>query len=243
VRVLILGGTGEARELATGLLAAGTQVLSSLAGRVGQPRLPGGPVRSGGFGGADGLAAFIRAEGITHLVDATHPFAGAITANAARAAAEAGVPRLVLCRPAWESDPSWQTFADIGAAAAAVRDWPGDRVFLTTGRGDLAAFAGDGRHHFLVRAVDPPGGIAPPHLTLILDRGPYPAAQEAALLREHRIGLLVSKNSGGAMTAGKLTAARDLGVAVFMVRRPPLPPGSTVVATAAEALDWVGRQS
>ena len=240
MRVLILGGTAGARELAAGLLAEGTDVLSSLAGRVRQPRLPDGPVRVGGFAGADGLASFLRAEGITHLIDATHPFAAAITANAALAAKIAAVPRLVLRVPAWDTDPSWGSFADVPAAAAAVRAWPGEAVFLTTGRGELAAFAADDRHRFLVRTVDPPGGATPPRMTLVLRRGPYTVEGESALMREHRIGLLVTKNSGGTMTAAKLRAARDLGVEVFMIRRPPLPPGSAVVATAAEALRWTG---
>jgi precorrin-6A/cobalt-precorrin-6A reductase len=240
MRILILGGTGEARELAAALVSAGLDVISSLAGRVREPRLPAGPVRVGGFGGADGLAGFLRDEGITQVIDATHPFAGTITANAAHAAAEASVPLLILRRPAWAADPSWECAADIRSAAAAVRAWPGDGVFLTTGRRDLSAFAADDRHRFLVRTVDPPDGPVPPRMTLILDRGPYTVERESALLREHRIGLLVTKNSGGSMTAAKLTAARDLGVHVVMVARPPLPPGSTVVATVPEAQDWLG---
>ena len=243
MRVLILGGTGEARELATGLLAVGTDVLSSLAGRVGQPRLPDGPVRAGGFGGAAGLTAFLRDECITHLIDATHPFADGITANAALAARDAGVPRMILRRPAWAADPSWDTFADIGAAAEAVLTWPGESVFLATGRGELAAFAGDGRHRFLVRAVDQPAGVVPPIMTVVLDRGPYTVEEESALLREHRIGLLVTRNSGGAMTAAKLQASRDLGVQVYMIRRPPVPPGSTVVTSVPEALSWLSANS
>lgn len=239
VRILILGGTGEARELAAALVAAGSDVISSLAGRVRQPRLPDGPVRVGGFGGAEGLTAFLRAERVTHLIDATHPFAAGITANAAQAAAEAGLPRLVLRRPAWETDPSWETAGTIEAAAAAVRNWPGQGVFLTTGRRDLAAFAPDDRHQFLVRTVDPPDGPVPPRMTLILDRGPYRVETESALIREHQIGLLVTKNSGGPMTAAKLTAARELGVQVVMVQRPPLPPGSAVVTTVREALSWL----
>jgi precorrin-6A/cobalt-precorrin-6A reductase len=242
MRVLILGGTGEARELAARLVAAGTDVLSSLAGRVRQPRLPDGPRRVGGFGGADGLAAFLGEEGITHVIDATHPFAGAISANAARAALGAGVPRLVVRRPEWETDPSWLTAEDVRAAAETVRAWPGDGVFLTTGRRDLDAFAADDGHRFLVRTVDPPSGAVPRSMTLILDRGPYTVEGESALLRDHRIGLLVTKNSGGPATAAKLRAARDLGVQVVMVRRPPLPPGSTVVATVPAALRWVSGQ-
>jgi precorrin-6A/cobalt-precorrin-6A reductase len=206
VRVLILGGTGEARELAAELVAAGVDVLSSLAGRVQQPRLPDGPVRVGGFGGAAGLAAFLRAEQITAVIDATHPFAGAITANAAQ---------------------------------AAVRAWPGESVFLTTGRRDLDVFAADHRHRFLVRAVDPPEGPVPPRMTLVLDRGPYTVEGESALMREHGVGLLVTKNSGGPMTAAKLEAARDLGVQVLMVRRPPLPKGSVAVTTVPEAVRWI----
>jgi precorrin-6A/cobalt-precorrin-6A reductase len=240
VRILILGGTGEARELAAALVAAGSDVISSLAGRVRQPRLPDGPVRVGGFGGADGLAAYLRAERISHVIDATHPFAAAITANAALAAAEAGLPLLVLRRPAWETDPDWGTVPDIAAAATTVRDWPGEGVFLTTGRRDLAAFAADDRHQFLVRTVDPPDAAVPPRMTLLLDRGPYTVEGESALLRQHGIGLLVTKNSGGTMTAAKLTAARDLDVQVVMVDRPPLPPGSEVVAAVSHALSWLG---
>ena len=239
MRILILGGTGEGRELAAELVAAGVDVLSSLAGRVRQPRLPAGPVRVGGFGGPAGLAEFLAVERITGVIDATHPFAGAITAHAAVAAAQAGVPLLVLRRPEWEADPSWDVAADIGAAAAAVRAWPGESVFLTTGRRDLDVFAADDRHRFLVRAVDPPDGPVPPRMTLILDRGPYTVEGETALMREHGIGLLVTKNSGGPMTAAKLIAARDLGVQVVVVRRPPLPEGSLAVTTVAEAVRWI----
>jgi precorrin-6A/cobalt-precorrin-6A reductase len=242
VRILILGGTGEARELAAGLVAAGIDVVSSLAGRVQDPRLPEGPVRIGGFGGADGLVAFLRAEGLTAVVDATHPFASGITSNATRAAGQAGIPLLALRRPEWDPDPSWDVVGDIHAAAAAVRDWPAESVFLTTGRRDLAAFAGDTAHRFLVRTVDPPAGPVPARMTLIMDRGPYTVDAEQALMRQHGIGLLVTKNSGGPMTAAKLQAARDLGVPVVVVQRPPLPEGSAVVATVGEAVDWIGRQ-
>jgi precorrin-6A/cobalt-precorrin-6A reductase len=244
VRILILGGTGEARELAAELVAAGVDVLSSLAGRVREPRLPDGPVRVGGFGGAGGLAAFLQAEGITSVVDATHPFAGTITAHAAAAAAQAGVPLLVLRRPEWEADPCWDVVADMRAAADAVRAWAGESVFLTTGRRDLDVFAADVRHRFLVRAVDPPDGPVPPRMTLVLGRGPYTVEGESALMRGHGVGLLVTKNSGGQMTEAKLLAARDLGVQVVMVQRPPLPPlppGSLAVTTVAEAVRWVGR--
>lgn len=251
MRILILGGTGEARELASELTAKDVDVLSSLAGRVRQPRLPDGPVRIGGFGGADGLAAFLEEERVTHLIDATHPFADGITASAARAAEKAGVPRVVLRRPEWDADPSWQTVADIREAAAAVRNWrregaghdqgrgPGDGVFLTTGRRDLGVFAPDDTHRFLVRTVDPPDGPVPPRMTLITSRGPYTVEGETRLMRDHGIGLLVTKNSGGPMTSAKLQAARDLGVHVVMVQRPPLPPGTRTVAAVADALRWI----
>ncbi len=218
-------------------------MVSSLAGPGSAHRraLPAGEVRIGGFGGAAGLAGYLRAEAITSIVDATHPFATAITGNATEAAAEAGLPLLVLRRPPWPADPWWQTVPDIAEAAAAVRAWPGESVFLTTGRRDLGAFAADDRHRFLVRAVDPPDpdGPAPPQMTLLLDRGPYTPEGEAALMREHGVGLLVTKNSGGPMTAAKLQAARELGVRVVVIERPPLPPGSTAVTTVAEALSWV----
>ena len=243
MRILILGGTGEARELASALIAAGIDAVSSLAGRVRDPRLPEGAVRIGGFGGADGLAAYLRAEAITAVVDATHPFASGITANAARAAGQEEIPLLVLRREQWDADPSWDVVADIHAAAAAVRAWAGDSVFLTTGRRDLAAFAGDSAHRFLVRTVDPPDGPVPARMTLIMDRGPYTDAAERALMREHGVGLLVTKNSGGPMTAAKLRAARDLGARVVMVARPPLPDGVTAVATVDEAVRWVGPGS
>jgi precorrin-6A/cobalt-precorrin-6A reductase len=243
VRILILGGTGEARELAAELVAVGVDVLSSLAGRVRQPRLPDGPVRVGGFGGPAGLAAFLRTEQITAVIDATHPFAGAITASAAQAATRAGVPLLVLRRPEWEAAPSWDLVTDIGAAADAVRAWPGESVFLTTGRRDLGVFAADHQHRFLVRVVDPPDGAVPARMTLILDRGPYTVEGESALMREHGVGLLVTKNSGGPMTAAKLAAARDLGVQILMVRRPPEPKGSVMVSTVGEAVQWISRTS
>ena len=239
MRLLILGGTGEARALAAELAAFGVDVLSSLAGRVRNPALPVGEVRIGGFGGSEGLAAFLRAERFDAVVDATHPFAATITANAATAARSAAVQLLVLRRPGWEPDPSWQLVPDISAAAVAVQQWPGESVFLTTGRRDLAVFADDSVHRFLVRTVDPTDGPVPPLMTLLLDRGPYTVEGETALMREHDVGLLVTKDSGGAMTAAKLVAARDLGVPVLVVSRPALPDGVDYVETVPAAVAWV----
>ena len=196
-------------------------------------------MRIGGFGGVDGLRRWLRDEHVDAVVDATHPFAATISANAAQAAGRAGVPLLVLRRPGWDADPSWDTVPDIASAAAVVKSWPGEGVFLTTGRRDLGAFAADAGHRFLVRTVDPPDGPTPLRMTLILDRGPYTVEGETRLMREHGVGLLVTKDSGGPMTAAKLTAAGDLGVRVVMVARPPLPPGAPVVATVAEARDWL----
>ncbi len=241
MRVLVLGGTGEARALAARLVEAGVPLLSSLAGRVREPRLPAGPVRVGGFGGAAGLAAFLREGGFTAVVDATHPFAATITGNAVEAAERAGVPLLVLRRPGWPPEPAWRVVPDMAAAAGAVRDWPGGSVFLTTGRRDLAVFAGDDRHRFLVRTVDPPEGAVPPRMTLLLDRGPYTVDGERDLLRAYDVGLLVTKDSGGTMTAAKLHAARELDVPVVVVRRPPLPAGCQVVETVDAAVTWLGE--
>jgi precorrin-6A/cobalt-precorrin-6A reductase len=196
-------------------------------------------VRIGGFGGVEGLSAYLAAERITAVVDATHPFAATMSANAAEATDDAGVPRLVLRRPGWTMEAGWTLVDDMRGAAAAVLDWDGTSVFLTTGRGDLDLFAPDDRHDFLARTVDPPEGEVPARMTLVLDRGPYTVAGERALMTEHRIGLLVTKNSGGAYTVAKLEAARELGLAVVMVQRPALPQGSATVGDAEEAATWV----
>ncbi|MFD2684827.1 cobalt-precorrin-6A reductase [Streptomyces phyllanthi] len=223
--VLVLGGTTEARELAASLAARpGVRVTTSLAGRVTRPGAVAGEVRVGGFGGAEGLAAWLREHEADALVDATHPFASAITANAARAAAATGVPAVVLRRPGWRPGPGdrWHP-VDSLAEAAALLPQLGRRVFLTTGRLGLAAFAGLTEPHFLVRSVEAPDPPMPPHTDVLLARGPFTADGERALLREHRIDVLVTKDSGGEATAAKLVAARDLGLPVVVVRRPPLP--------------------
>ena len=241
VRVLVLGGTGEARRLAGALAARpGVEPVTSLAGRVAAPAPPPGRTRVGGFGGADGLAAFLDAEGVDALVDATHPFAAAITASAVSASARAGVPLLVLRRPGWTEGPG-DDWRRVRSPAEAARRLPGDRVFLTLGRTDLAAFADDARRFYLVRSVDPPGPPLPPRTVTVLARGPFTVDGELALMRDHRIGVLVTKDSGGAMTAAKLTAARRLGLPVVMVDRPPAPDAPTA-GTVEEALAWLERQ-
>jgi precorrin-6A/cobalt-precorrin-6A reductase len=232
--VLILGGTAEARALAAALVDAGVRVVSSLAGRVRDPALPVGEVRIGGFGGVEGLAAWLREHGVAAVVDATHPFASTMTAHAVSATAAAGVPLVVLRRPGWPPDPDW-TWADSLPAAAAALPTLGKRVFLTTGRTSLAAFA-DLDLEFLVRCVDPPSGPMPRRVHVLLSRGPFTVDGERLLMREHGVDVLVTKDSGGPLTSAKLAAAREEGVAVLVVRRPPLPAGVEAVDTVAAAL-------
>ncbi|MFC7511894.1 cobalt-precorrin-6A reductase [Streptomyces thermocarboxydus] len=202
---------------------------TSLAGRVSRPGALDGEVRVGGFGGPEGLAAWLREEGVDAVVDATHPFAATITANAAAATAAARVPLLVLRRPGWQPGPGdrWHPVPSLEAAAAALPAL-GPRVFLTTGRLGLDAFAGLTELRFLVRSVEPPSRRCP-RTHVLLARGPFTVADETALLREHRVDVLVTKDSGGGATSAKLTAARDLGLPVVVVRRPPLPEGVTAL--------------
>ncbi|MGW3287245.1 cobalt-precorrin-6A reductase [Streptomyces sp. NPDC001002] len=240
--VLILGGTTEARELAGVLVArVGVRVTTSLAGRVARPGELDGEVRIGGFGGSEGLADWLREQHVDAVVDATHPFAAAITENAARAGAATGVPVVVLRRPGWLAGPAdrWHLVASLADAAEALQGF-GRRVFLTTGRLGLSAFAGVTDRHFLVRSVELPEPPLPPDTQVLLARGPFAVADETALLREHRIDVLVTKDSGGEATAAKLTAARELGLPVVVVRRPPLPEGVRAVADVAGVLGRLG---
>ncbi|GAA3164836.1 cobalt-precorrin-6A reductase [Blastococcus jejuensis] len=237
-RVLVLGGTGEARRLATALVDDGVDVLSSLAGRVADPLLPPGEVRVGGFGGVAGLTAWLRAHPTAAVVDATHPFAAAMTAHAAAACGLTGVPLLRLQRPGWTPrfGDDWRRVDSLAEAATAVAGF--ESVFLTTGRLGLAAFAGL-TARCLVRSVDPPEPPLPPRATVVLARGPFTVSDELALMRQHRVDVVVTKDSGGAMTAAKLTAARELRLPVVLVRRPPLPAGVPTVATVEDALAWL----
>lgn len=237
MRVLLLGGTAEARVLAARLQPR-VEVISSLAGRVPDPALPVGPVRIGGFGGPTGLRDWLAGNGITAVVDATHPFAATITANATRACRDLGLPHVVLHRPAWEPGDALTVNSDAGAAAA-VAAQGFSRVFLTTGRSGAAAFAGSDAW-FLIRVVTAPDPVdLPARHELLFSRGPYRYDDERALLVEHRIEVLVTKNSGGALTRAKLDAARDLGVVVVMIERPALPVGVDTVATVGDAEEWL----
>ena len=237
-QVLVLGGTGEARRLAAALVAEGVDVLSSLAGRVADPVLPEGEVRVGGFGGTQGLADWLAEHRPRAVVDATHPFAEQITEAAAAAAAAHGTPLLRLHRPGWTPRPGddWRFVGSLAEAAAEVAGYAS--VFVTTGRQGIRAFA-DLPGRVLVRSVDPPDEPLPAGATLLLDRGPFSVEDERALMREHAVDVVVTKDSGGHLTEAKLTAARELGVPVVLVRRPPLPSGVETVTTVEEALAWV----
>ena len=241
--ILILGGTAEARALAGALDAAGVAVTSSLAGRVANPRLPAGAVRIGGFGGPDALARWLTEHEVAAVVDATHPFAERISASAARAAPTAGVPMLRLERPSWRERPGdrWTWVADLDEAAATVPRL-GRRVLLTTGRQGLAAFAGVEDTWFLVRCVDPPAPPLPARHELLLARGPYTVAGERALVERHAIDLVVTKDSGGTHTEAKLDVARERGLPVIVVRRPPRPDVPTATSVEA-ALAWARAQA
>jgi precorrin-6A/cobalt-precorrin-6A reductase len=237
MRILLLGGTAEARALAA-RLHPDVDVISSLAGRVPEPALPVGEVRIGGFGGVDGMRRWLSEAGVDAVVDATHPYAATITANAAAVCDELGLRHLVLARPAWDPGDAIVVGSDAEAAKTVAAERY-SRVFLTTGRSGTAAFV-DVDAWFLIRAVTAPDAdTLPRRHQLVLSRGPYHYDEELALLRDHQIDALVTKNSGGAMTRAKLDAAAALGVAVVMVDRPPLPPNVVTVATVDGAARWV----
>jgi precorrin-6A/cobalt-precorrin-6A reductase len=237
MRVLLLGGTSEARALAA-LLQPHVDVVSSLAGRVPDPALPVGTVRIGGFGGVDGMRRWLVDSGVDAVVDATHPFAATITAHAAAVCGQLRLPYLVLARPAWPAGDAIVVGSDVEAADTVVRRGY-SRVFLTTGRSGVGAFA-DVNAWFLIRAVTAPEPhTLPRRHRIVLSRGPYSYDNELTLLREHAIDALVTKNSGGDMTRPKLDAAAALGVRVVMVERPRLPDGLNTVSTVEEAAAWV----
>jgi precorrin-6A/cobalt-precorrin-6A reductase len=241
MRLLLLGGTSEARTLA-GRLHPEVEVISSLAGRVPNPALPVGEVRIGGFGGVAGLTRWLDGNTIDAVVDATHPYAATITAHAAEACVAQELPHVVLARPAWPQGDAIPAKNDADAVKA-VRDNGFKRVFLTTGRSGVEVFK-DVDAWFLVRAVTAPDPrTLPRRHDLVLSRGPYRFDDEHALLAEHRIDCLVTKNSGGEMTKAKLDAAAALGISIVMIDRPPLPDGVEAVTTVDEAVAWVSSVS
>ena len=242
-RLLILGGTADAVSLAEAAVAQlgdRIEVITSLAGRTRAPVVPDGRVRTGGFGGSEGLAAYLRDSAIDLLIDATHPFAARISRHATAACLAAGTPRLVLGRPAWcrRAGDDWREVPDIEAAARALRCL-GRRAFLTVGRRDIAAFSCLRETWFLVRLIEPPADELPlAAYEIVLGRGPFTRAAEAALMTEHGIEVLVTKASGGAATEAKLAAARSLGLPVVMVRRPP-PPVGQAARRVEDAVSWL----
>jgi len=241
-RILILGGTTEARQLA-GKLAArdDLSITLSLAGRTENPVAQNVPTRVGGFGGAGGLAAYLNDMRIDLLIDATHPYAAQISANAAEAARQTGMPIVALRRPGWEpvAGDRWTLVDTVAEAAEALGVVP-RRVFLALGRQEVSAFEAAPQHHYLIRSVDPvEPKLAVPDAEYLLARGPFREADERALLESHRIDVVVSKNSGSEATYGKIAAARALGIDVVMVRRPALPdvPSAESVEALAAMVD------
>ncbi len=241
MRILILGGTIEAAGLVR-LLAdrPDYDVTLSLAGRTAAPLALPARTRIGGFGGSDGLAAYLREHAVAALIDATHPFARIISRNAAVASRDTGVPLLAVRRPAWAREPGddWREVDSVAEAVPALGETP-RRVFLTVGRLELAAFAAAPRHRYLVRTIEPVGDALPGlDVTAIEARGPFGAAEEEDLMRRHGVERLVTKNSGGPATYGKIAAARALGVPVVIVRQPRLPEVAQV-GGAGDALAWL----
>lgn len=239
--VLLLAGTTEATRLAEVLVQVhSVDVLSSLAGVTATPARRAGRTRTGGFGGAEGLADHLRDHPVDALIDATHPFAAVMPSHAAAAAAATATPSCRLLRPPWVSTPAdrWVDVPDLPAAAAALSSLGARRVLLTVGRQSTWAFA-DHDAWFLVRAVEAPE-VAPADHQLLLERGPFEVTSERRLLLDHRIDAVVTKNAGGTATMAKLVAARELEIPVVMVAR-PAPPDVTIVSGVDHAVAWLDR--
>jgi len=236
----LLGGTTEATKLAVALAERGMDAIFSYAGRTGNPARQPLPVRIGGFGGAEGLAAYLKAEAITHVVDATHPFAAAISANAVSACQRAGVALVALERPEWRAGRGdrWTCVADIAGAVAALPD-AGARVFLAIGKQHIGDFAPKPGNFYLLRLVDAPDAPLPlPDAHAVIARGPFDVAGDTALMQAHRISHVVAKNSGGSGAEAKISAARALGLPVIMIDR-PVRPKRRVLDSVVAVLDWL----
>ncbi|MEP4037324.1 cobalt-precorrin-6A reductase [Pseudophaeobacter sp.] len=239
-RTLVLGGTTEASRLAKALAEAGEDAVFSYAGRTASPVEQPLPTRVGGFGGVEGLQAYLRDEAISHVVDATHPFAAQMSRNVVQACAEAGLPLCAFERPAWQAakGDDWSHVADIDAAVQALPKAPA-RVFLAIGKQNLAGFAAKPQHHYLLRLVDAPAADLPlPQCSVEIARGPFDEAGDLALMQRHGITHLVSKNAGGRGASAKLAAARALNLPIVMIDRPQVPPRMTY-GDLAEVMAWL----
>ncbi|MFT9015153.1 MAG: cobalt-precorrin-6A reductase [Acetobacter sp.] len=243
IRVLLLGGTTQASQMARLLADAGMDGVFSYAGRTIAPLPQPLPVRVGGFGGADGLAAYLRMARITHVIDATHPFAARMSHNAIAACATTGVPLLACERAPWQpgAGDDWRMVADMAGVPAALPHTPA-RVFLAIGRQLLHVFAACPQHDYLLRLVDPPATPLPlPRATVVVARGPFTREGDVALMQAHGITHVVAKNAGGDGARAKLDAARMLGLPVVLVERPAMPPRA-VARTADEVMAWLAGQ-
>ena len=238
-RILLLGGTTEASQLAHALAVAGMDAVFSYAGRTEAPIAQPLPTRVGGFGGVAGLQAWLRDQRITHVVDATHPFAAQMSHNVITACAAADIPLLALERPAWvpQAGDQWHCVPDIDAAVAALPETPA-RVFLAIGRQNLASFAACLQHRYLLRLGNAAPELPLPQAEVVLARGPFTVEGDYALMQAHGITHVVAKNAGGSGAAAKLVAARMLGLPVILIDRPAIA-ARTMVASVAEVMDWI----
>ena len=243
LRVLVLGGTLDASRLAQALAQAGVDGIFSYAGRTSAPIAQPLPTRVGGFGGVTGLQAFLQAERITHVVDATHPFAAQMSSNAVQACANTGVPLLALERPVWQAQSGdvWQHVPDTDAAVQTLPAQPA-RVFLAIGRQHLSPFLACSQHWYLLRLVDPVLEVPAERGHVVLDRGPFTLEGDRDLLQAHGITHVVSKNSGGAGAQAKLMAARERGLPVILIDRPFIP-ARPKVSTVDGVCRWLGLMS
>jgi len=243
IRALVLGGTADARLLAAEIARAGIDAVYSYGGRTRAPADQPLPTRIGGFGGVSGLASYIRREGITHVIDATHPFAAEMSRNAVAACAETGTPVLALERAPWDKMPgdNWIEVADVNAALAALPDSPA-KVFLAIGRQHIAPFAAKPQHAYTLRFVDPPEAPLPFAADVIVSRGPFTLQSELEMMHARGIARIVARNSGGDGARAKIDAARMLELPVIMISRPELPERQKV-ESVAEVIHWLGHRT
>ena len=226
--------------MAEALALRGAEAVFSYAGRVSAPKGQPLPMRVGGFGGVAGLADYLRAEAISHVIDATHPFAATMSRHAVEACAAAGVALCAFERPPWAPGPGdrWRPVPDLATAVVALPEAP-SRIFLAIGKQTLEAFAARPEHFYLLRLVDPPDAPLPlPRAEAVIARGPFDVAGDTALLRAHGIEGVVAKNAGGTGARAKLDAARALGLPVILIDRPAVPPRA-ICGSVAEVLDWL----